>query len=255
MKFNNRNVYISPKAKIGNNVKIGDDTTIYDNVIIGDNTIITNNCVIGEPLNNYYYDEKYENPTTIIGKNSLIRSHTIVYAGCDIGEGFSTGHRVTIREYSNFGKNCRIGTLSDIQGYVIFGDSCWIHSNVFISQKSKVGNFVFIYPNVVLTNDKTPPSDYCIGPSIGDYSQIAACSVILPEVKIGKHCLVGAGSIVVKDIEDYKLVLGSPAKVIKDVREIIDRKTGKPHYPWPYNFSRNMPWEKIGYDEWLKLNK
>ena len=55
MKFNNRNVFISDKAKIGNNVRIGDNTLIYDNVIIKDNCIIANDCIIGEPTNGYYF--------------------------------------------------------------------------------------------------------------------------------------------------------------------------------------------------------
>ena len=75
MKFNNKNVNISPSASIGKNVKIGDNTVIYDNVIIGDDSIICNNCIIGEPLNSYYeYPDTYENPTTVIGKKSLIHS-------------------------------------------------------------------------------------------------------------------------------------------------------------------------------------
>jgi len=252
MKFSKRNVYISPKAKIGNNVKIGDNTSIYDNVIIEDNTIIANDCIIGEPLQDYYLNNNYVNPITLIGANSLIRSHTIIYAGCSFGEGFSTGHRVTIREYSKFGKRCRVGTISDIQGYVTFGDYCWLHSNVHIGQKSTIGNFVFIYPYVVFTNDPTPPSDICIGPTIGDYTQIAVFSVILPNIKIGKHCLIGAGSIVGKDVNDYQLVLGNPAKPIKDVRELKNKQTGEIHYPWPYYFDRGMPWKGIGFDEWLK---
>jgi len=81
MKFNNRNIHISSSAKMGSNVKIGDNTVIYDNVEIGDNTIIANNCVIGEPINDYYHNKDYQNPVTKIGKNSLIRSHAIIYAG------------------------------------------------------------------------------------------------------------------------------------------------------------------------------
>lgn len=250
MKFNNRNIWISPSARIGNNVKIGDNTTIYDNVVIGDNVIITNDCIIGEPLHSYYYEDSYENPITIIESGALIRSHSIIYCGCKLGENFSTGHRVTIRENTVFGKNCRIGTISDIQGYSVFGDHCWLHSNVHIGQKSKIGNFVFIYPYVVFTNDPTPPSEVCIGPTIGDYSQIAVFSVILPGVTIGKHCLVGAGSVVSRNAGDYELLLGSPAKFIKDVREIKDKTTNDNHYPWPYRFSRNMPWEGIGFDNW-----
>lgn len=255
MKFNNKNVTISPKAKIGNNVRIGDNTTIYDNVEIADNTVICNDCVIGEPLNEYYTNPNYENPITKIGSGSLIRSHSILYAGSTFGNDFSTGHRVTIRENMIFGEGCRIGTLCDIQGHSTFGDHCWLHSNVHIGQQSKIGNFVFIYPYVVFTNDPTPPSDICKGPIVDDYSQIAVFSVLLPGVKIGKHCLVGAGSIVSKDVDDYQLVLGNPAKVVKDVREIKDRKTGESHYPWPNRFERGMPWEGIGFEEWCSKNE
>ena len=256
MKFNNINVSISRNAKIGKNVKIGDNTTIYDNVVIGDNTIIANDCIIGEPLNYYYDDiENYHNPQTIIGVDSLIRSHCIIYAGNVIGDNFGCGHRVTIREYTKFGNHCSLGTLDDIQGYSEFGDYCRLHSNVHIGQHSKLGNFIFIYPYVVFTNDPTPPSSICTGPIIDDFSQIATGSILLPGVKIGKHCLIGAGSIVGKDIDDYQVAVGSPAKIVKDIREIKDRETGEAHYPWPYRFTRGMPWAKMGFDQWNKINE
>ncbi len=254
MKFNNRNVHISPTATLGKNVKIGDNTSILDNVFIGDNTIITNDCIIGEPTNDYYYDDNYTNPKTIIGSDSLIRSHTIIYCGSTIGKNFSTGHRVTIRENMKIGNQCRIGTLSDLQGFSELGDYCWLHSNVHIGQQSKIGNFVFIYPYTVFTNDPHPPSNICTGPSVDDYTQIAVAAVLLPAVKLGKHVLVGAQSVVGKDVADYQLVIGNPAKPIKDVREMISRETGKSHYPWPYNFVRNMPWEDIGFDKWEQMN-
>ena len=251
MKFNNYNVFISEKAIIGENVRIGDNTRIYDHVVIHDNTIIANDCIIGEPGNDYYHDSNYINPKTIVGKDSLIRSHAIIYAGSEFGEGFSTGHRVSIREGSVFGKNCRVGTLCDIQGKVRFGEYCWLHSNVHIGQNSEIGNYVFIYPYVVFTNDPTPPSKICKGPQVGDYSQIAVGSILLPGVKIGQHCLIGAGSVVSKDVDDYMLAIGNPAKNLKDVREIKSRDTELSHYPWPHNFDRGMPWEDMNYNEWL----
>ncbi|MGG5208967.1 acyltransferase [Chryseobacterium sp. MIQD13] len=254
MKFNNRNVYISEKAKIGKNVKIGDNTVIYDNVIIGDNSIICNDCVIGEPVNGYYFADSYENPETVLKEGAFIRSHSIIYAGSVFGKNFSTGHRVTIREHSKFGDNCRIGTVSDIQGYVEFGNNCWLHSNVHIGQQSKIGNFVFIYPYVVFTNDPTPPSDICIGPTVGDFSQIAVGTVLLPASEIGKHCLVGAQSLVGGKYDDYSLIIGNPAKKIKDVRELKPKNADKSHYPWPYNFSRNLPWEDEGFENWKLKN-
>jgi acetyltransferase-like isoleucine patch superfamily enzyme len=253
MKFNHRNVHISPSAKIGNNVKIGDNTIIYDNVIIGDNSIICNDCVIGEPINAYYHDDKYENPVTNIGENAMIRSHTIIYSGNQIGRNFITGHRVTVRENTKIGDFCAFGTLSDIQGNTTFGNYCRLHSNVHIGMYSTIGNFVFIYPYVVFTNDPHPPSNICQGPTVGDYSQIAVHSILLPGIKIGSNCLVGANSTVGKDFGDELLIAGTPAKVFCSVNEIKSKeKIGEFHYPWMYNFERGMPWEGIGYDTWLK---
>ncbi|MFL0105401.1 acyltransferase, partial [Tenacibaculum maritimum] len=253
---NNKNVYISPKARIGRNVKIGDNTVIYDNVEIGDNSIICNDCILGEPLNDYYTSERYENPTTKIGANAIVRSHTIIYAGSSFEEGLSTGHRVTIREHVITGKNFSIGTLSDIQGYATFGDYCRLHSNVHIGQKSTIGNFVFIYPYVVFTNDPHPPSNICKGATVDDYTQIAVHSVILPSVKIGKNCLVGANSTVSKNFEDGLVIVGAPAKALCNIEEIKSQeKKGESHYPWMKNFDRGMPWEGIGYDRWKSLVK
>lgn len=254
MKFNNHNVKISPSALIGKNVKIGDGSVIYDNVVIEDNVVIANDCVIGEPLNDFYTNEQYVNPKTVIGKNSLIRSHCILYAGSTFGNNFSTGHRVTIREEAHFGTNCRVGTLSDFQGYSNIGNNCWFHSNVFVCQRAEISNYVMVYPHVVMTDDPTPPSNIGNGPIIHEYAQIGARSLLLPGVEIGEHALVGASSVVTTNIDAYQLVLGNPARPIKDTREIISRQTGKSHYPWPYNFERGMPWEGMGYDKWLKDN-
>lgn len=253
MKFHDK-FTLGKNVKLGKNVRIGDGTIIYDNVEIGDNSVISNNSIIGEPLNDYYQNVQYENPRTVIGSSALIRSHTIIYSGNTIGNNFSTGHRVTIREHCEIGDHCSIGTLSDIQGHVKFGSYCRLHSNVHIGQKSVLGNFVFVYPYVVFTNDPTPPSELCVGPKVGDYSQIATMSVLLPGVAVGEHALVGAGSIVSKNVADYSLTVGNPAKHIKDVREIKSRATGHSHYPWPKNFDRGMPWQGLSYDEWLEKN-
>lgn len=255
-KFNGTNVRISPSAIIGKNVKIGDNTIIYDNVEIGDNSIICNDCIIGEPLNGYYGNlDCYENPKTIIGANSLIRSHTIIYANNVFGEGFQTGHRVTIRENTVMGVHCSVGTLSDIQGHSTFGNYVRMHSSVHIGQASKIGNYCWIYPFTVFTNDPTPPSDICLGPTIGDYSIVATQCLLLAGVKIGQHCLIGACSMVTKDMEDYSVAVGSPAKAVKDIRDVIDRETGEKHYPWPLHFSRYMPWQEVGYENWINNNK
>lgn len=251
MKFDGRGVNISSKAKIGRNVRIGDGSAIYDNVEIGDNSVICNDCVIGEPLASYYHDADYVNPATVVGPDSLIRSHSIIYAECTLGACFSTGHRVTIRENSIIGEHSSIGTLCDIQGNVRIGKYCRLHSNVHISQKSSVGDFVFLYPFSVMTNDPYPPSLDTRGGHIGNYTQIGVHAIILPGVKVGENCLVAANSVVTKTVPDFSLVKGDPARVVIDIRKYVVIGKGTP-YPWMSRFDRGMPWEGIGFDVWIQ---
>lgn len=253
MKFNGRNVYVSSKSKIGRDVKIGDNSAIYDNVEIGDHSIICNDAVVGEPPTAYYRDPSFENPPTVIGPNSLVRSHTIVYAGCKIGAGFSTGHRVTIRENSIIGESCSIGTLSDIQGDVRIGNYCKLHSNVHIARTCSIGNFVFLYPFSVMTNDPYPPSNDINGGYVGSYTQVGVHAVILAGVQVGENCLIGANSVVSKRVPDFSLAMGDPIKVLMDIRKYVVIGKGRP-YPWMNRFERGMPWEGIGFDVWIKQN-
>jgi acetyltransferase-like isoleucine patch superfamily enzyme len=256
MQFKNNNSQISKKSMIGENVKIGPNTIIYDNVFIGDNSIIGANCILGEPISDFYEDEElYNNPKLTIGKNAIIRSNTIIYAGSDIKNNFQTGHNVVIRERMKIGNNCSVGTFSDLQGFSRIGEFCRLHSNVHVGQGCYIEDFVFMYPYVVLTNDPHPPSNLCKGSSIGKYTQIAVHSVILPDSKIGENCLIGANSTVSGVFENEQLIIGSPAKSIGNVKRIkskINGKEGDSYYPWMYNFDRGMPWEGIGFENWKK---
>ena len=249
------NYTISNSAKIGKNVKIGRNTIIHDNVEIGDNSIICENCIIGEPVFASYYESNYVNPKTVIGANSLIRSGSIIYADSIFGENFKTGNIVSIREKSVFGKNCIVGTQSDVQGNVTFGDYCRLNSHVQIGCKCTFGNFIFIYPYVVFTNDPHPPSKELIGSTVCDYAQIAAGSVILPGVVIGKHSLIGANSLINKNVGDYELHAGNPAVFICKVNYIWSNENKRPHYPWPYSFDKELPWEGKNFDDWLNTEE
>jgi len=251
MKFNNRNVFISPKAKLGNNVRIGDNTAIYDNVEIGDDSVICDNCVIGEPPNAYYSAKTYENPKTIIGRNAMIRSYSIIYAGTQAGDHFNTGHRAIVRENTIMGHYCSVGSQSIIQGNATLGNYTRLHTNVLIATKSILGDFVYIYPFVCFSNDPHPPSDIVLAPEVGDFTQVAVHCALLPGVKIGKMCLIAANTTVVRDVPDESLVVGNPGKIVGPVSMVKSKEfPGQNHYPWMYTFERGMPWEGIGYDKW-----
>ncbi len=242
-----KNVRLYADVKLGKDVTIGDDTIIYDNVEIGDACFIGPGCILGEPLAAFYHEKDYRNPPLKIGNNSIIRSGSIIYAGSTFGEGFETGHRVTIRECSQFGVQCRAGTLSDIQGYVKIGNYCRFHSSVHIGQKSVIKDYVWIYPYVVLTNDPHPPSDCIEGPIIDEYAVITTGAIIMPRVRIGRDSLIGAQALVNKDVPPYAVVAGVPARVLCSVHDIKckEGRLVKP-YPWRDHYSKGYPWEDEG---------
>lgn len=255
---------ISKCSTIKENVIIGDNVIIEDNCFIDYGVIIRDNvhikkgsyigarCILGEFLMDFYADRVNKVHPLVIGENAIIRSETIIYGDTSIGDNFQTGHRVTIREGSKIGNNTRIGTLSDIQGDCFIGNYVNLHSNVHIGQKSEIKDYVWIFPYVILTNDPTPPSQTLVGVTVESYAAIATGSVILPGISIGEDALVGAGSIVKKDVDKETVVAGNPAKKICMVRDIKSKLTGQQVYPWRYTFSRGMPWEKEGYEQWLK---
>lgn len=253
------NVYIGKNVIIEDNVTIGDgtyidsNTIIRSNTIIGKNSFIGSNCIIGEYLMDFCIDRVQHEHKLEIGSDALIRSGSIIYAGSAIGDGFQTGHQVTIREKSSIGNYVSIGTLSDVQGNCEIGNYVRLHSNVHIGQLSKIDDYVWIFPYVVLTNDPTPPSEDFVGVHVHSFAIIATSSVILPGIEIYEDALVAAGAVITKDVPQYAVFGGNPAKQISDVRNIKNKITGEPVYPWREHFDRAMPWEGIGYENW-KLN-
>lgn len=268
-----KDVVMGEGVKLGSNVTIKDGCILEDNIVLGDNvyidygTIIHSNvnidsnttigarCILGEYLVDFYNEHKEYKHRLHIGKNSLIRSETIIYGDNDLGDYLQTGHRVTIREKSKIGSHVRIGTLSDIQGYCEIQDYVNMHSNVHIGQKSLVKKYAWIFPYVVLTNDPNPPSEELLGVTIEEYAVVSTGTVVLPGMTVGEGALVGAGAIVTKNVSADSIVVGNPARDKGNTEKIVNHVTGKPVYPWKYTFDRGMPWEGIGFDNWEKENK
>ena len=161
---------------------------------------------------------------TRIGPNAFIRSHTVIYAGNSIGSDFQTGHSVLIREWNQVGDDVSIGSHSVIEHHLRIGNRVRIHSNVFIPEYSILEDDVWIGPNVVFTNALYPLSPQAKadlkGPHLMPGSKIGANATLLPGVRIGRNALVGAGAVVVRDVRDGKVVVGNPARVVKDVSEL-----------------------------------
>ncbi len=111
--------------------------------------------------------------------------------------------------------------------------------------KTKIESFVWIYPYVVITNDKNPPMGNLKGVTIEEYVQICTMTTVLPGLTIGGASFVGANSLVTKNVGFERYVVGTPARDICSVRELRD-DNNESYLPWKENLKeyRGYPWQK-----------
>ena len=232
---------ISLKAKmgkniiLGNNVVIGDHVDIADNVYIGNNSTIDNvniksgtriedNCIIGYShatgwVSRATPQEELKFERLEIGENVLIRDGCTIYIGSHLGNNVKIHHKVLIREKTKIGENTSIGSMCDLEGNLTIGANCSIHSNCHLCYDTTIGDYVFIAPFCVTTNGnpmsyKRPQLyekfGYEKGPIIESGCQIAVHVTILPRVKVGYESLVGANTVVTKNVEPLSIIIGVP---------------------------------------------
>lgn len=224
-------------AILGDNVTVGEFSIVRSSCVIGKNVVIGSHCDLGSMASS----ESFAEPL-LIGDNSIIRSHSVFYYGSSFGPGLATGHRVTVREGTIAGAGFQIGTGTDIQGDCTIGDYVRTHSDVHIAKKSKIGNFVWLFPGVVLTNDPMPPSNILRGVTIEDFAVLAVGVKVMPGIRIGAGGLIGAGSILRMNTRSDSLYSGNPAKFLGLLSELpLLDETGNPAYPWKSRFSRGYP--------------
>lgn len=227
---------VSPRARLGAGVSIGPFTVVHDDVEIGEGSRIDGHCEIGYPT------PLAQGQPLVIGAGALIRSHSVFYAGSRFGQGLVTGHRVTVRELTQAGQNFQIGTLGDIQGHCEIGHHVRTQSSVTIGQKSVVGDFVWLFPGVVLTNDPNPPSNDLLGVTLEDYVVVAVKATLLAGVTIGRGSFVAAHALVGQDMPEDSLVSGAPAKRMCKASDLrVKGDLRQRAYPWRHRFVRGYP--------------
>lgn len=189
---------------------------VHPNVKLGDNVVIEDFCIIGAP-----FKGQPDNTVTVIGDNAIIRSHTVIYAGNVIGNNFQSGNKANIRELNSIGHNVSIGTLSVVEHHVVIADNVRIHTQAFIPEFSVLEEGCWIGPQVTVTNARFPKSpnvkNELAGAIIRRKAKIGAGSTLLPGITIGENALVGAGSIVTRDVEADAIYAGNPAVFLRKI--------------------------------------
>ena len=147
-----------------------------------------------------------------------------------IGEGTKIWHFSHIQSGAKIGRNCSLGQNVNIGNNVIIGNNVKIQNNVSVFEGVELDDYVFCGPSSVFTNIKTPRSEfpqkgsrYYLKTKVKRSASIGANATIICGVTIGAYSMIGSGAVVTKNVPDYALVLGNPAKVVG----FVDKKGNK----------------------------
>jgi acetyltransferase-like isoleucine patch superfamily enzyme len=194
-------------------------TLMLKHVIIGRNPKIGRYVILGEG-----YSRSRGIGKLVIGDNAVVRSHSVIYAGNKIGNNFQTGHGVLIRENNQIGNDVSIGTHSVIERDNRIEDRVRIHSNCFVPEFVQIHENAWIGPSVTILNVLHPPCpkfELCAkSVVIRKNAKIGGNVTIGPRVTIGENAVIGCGAVVVNDVPDDSVAVGSPARVIKRTEEL-----------------------------------
>ena len=181
-------------------------------------TAADSDVIIGYPVSRADVDP------LVLGPGARLRSGTVLYDGTTIGRGLQTGHGVVVREACQIGDDVSIWSNSVVDYGCRIGDRVKIHCNCYVAQFTELENDVFLAPGVTIANDLYPgdqrSAQLMAGPWIGAGAQIGVNVTILPFVRIGAGAMIGAGSVVTRDIPPAVVAFGNPAMPRREVSEL-----------------------------------
>jgi acetyltransferase-like isoleucine patch superfamily enzyme len=213
------------------NAEIHPSATVYPGTVLGDGVKVLEGAVVGKQptLSPRSTASREPLPPTVLGNGSIVSTGAIVFAGATIGARVILGDQSCVRERVTIGDDVVIGRGSLIENDTSIGAMTKIQADAYITAYSTLEEHVFIAPCVVTTNDNwMGRTDKRIGnvkgPTIRRGARIGGGAVLCPQVEIGEDAFVGAGAVVTKDVPSRVVVVGNPARVLRDVPadELLD---------------------------------
>ena len=216
---------IGADVTLGVNCVIGHHVGIHPGVQIGDNVRIDDHTVIGKlqmKAANSAVTQAAQFSPTRIGDNCLIGTSVILYVGCQLANNVLVADFASVREQVTIGENTIVGRGVTIEQRVTIGKRCKLESEVYITAISEIGDYCFIAPEVSFSNDNFMGRSeerfkHFRGATLKDGARIGTNATLLPGVTIHEDGQVAAGAVVTRDVPAKKVVVGVPAKVVRDV--------------------------------------
>jgi acetyltransferase-like isoleucine patch superfamily enzyme len=212
---------LSASATVGRDVVLGAGVVVHDDVVIGDGVIVQDGAVLGKAS---VVSARSTAPAgagepLVIEPGARILAQAIVFAGARIGERAIIGDQAYVRERAVVGADSVVGRGSCVDNDVRVGERVRIQTDVYVTAYSLVEDDVFIGPRVIMTNDQTMarPGDDLRGPMLRRACRVGAGAVLLPGVEIGEDAFVAAAAVVTRDVPPRTVVMGSPARVMREV--------------------------------------
>ena len=206
------------------NAEIAPSATVYPGTVIGDGCKILDGAVVGKQptLSARSTAKREELPPLELGAGTIVSTGAIVFAGTKVGARVIVGDQACIRERVTIGDDVVVGRGSLVENDTTIGALTKIQANAYITAYSTLEEDVFVAPCVVTTNDnfmgRTERRHQLIkGPTIRRGARVGGGAILCPAVEIGEEAFVGAGAVVVRDVPPRVVVVGNPARVLRDV--------------------------------------
>ena len=202
----------------------GENVVIYPGTVIGEGCRIGDNVVLGKQpaLSPRSTAKRDELPALELGEGTIVSTGSVVFAGTKVGERVIIGDQSCVRERCELGDDVVVGRGSLVENDTTIGARTKIQANAYVTAYSTLEEDVFIAPCVVTTNDNfmgrtEQRHSLRKGPTIRRGARVGGGAVLLPGIEVGEEAFVGAGAVVIRDVPPRAVVVGNPARQIRDV--------------------------------------
>jgi acetyltransferase-like isoleucine patch superfamily enzyme len=206
--------------------EIHETAIVYPGTVLGEGVKVLEYAVVGkQPALSPRSTAKREPlPPAVIGDGTIVSTGAIVFAGSTIGARVILGDQSCVRERVSLGDDVVLGRGSIVENDSTIGAMTKIQADAYITAYSTLEEHVFIAPRVVTSNDNfmgrtARRHELMKGPTIRRGARVGAGAILCPAIEIGEEAFVGAGAVVTKDVAPKTLVVGSPARKLRDVPE------------------------------------